>query len=413
MRGAIRSTVNVIKEDALATMPVSPKNVRLSSKRGGCGPSCAYSNINTSSSSLDEKNDDTHSSALLRHYQLDATQFSSITRRAIKELKSDDETEYFLRVTCRPNWMLDFLAGLLRKYLRWSLTDVNALLGRGQMFVLSTEQAKDLLQIKDRGGSLLDVGAGDGGVTARLSPLFSHVTCTEVSAPMCRRLKARTGVINEVFKTDTLSSSQGAPFNRDNSFDVVSILNVIDRCDNPATLLRDACRLVKRESGRVLLAVVLPFSEFVEVNADRRSPLGPLPMKGARCSDGVSLETSLDALLNRVLLTHPLGGSMYKSDIYQSDDSFDKVKIELGDLSDTQSLVSWGKKEDIKNNNEENIEEEEEGPCMVLERIARVPYLCSGDTSSRKRYFVLSDAIVVLRHATREEKELGTRVVTL
>jgi len=407
MRGAIRSTVNVIKEDALATMPVSPKPARVSSsKRGGCGPSCAYSNINTSS--IDEKNDDnSHASALLRHYQLDATQFSSITRRAIKELKSDDETEYFLRVTCRPNWMLDFIAGLLRRYLRWSLTDVNALIGRGQMFVISTEQAKDLLQIKDRGGSLLDVGAGDGGVTSRLSPLFSHVTCTEVSAPMCRRLKARTGVGNEVFKTDTLSSSQGAPFNRDNSFDVVSILNVIDRCDNPATLLRDACRLVKRESGRVLLAVVLPFSEFVEVNADRRSPLGPLPMKGARCSDGVSLETSLDALLNRVLLTHPLGGSMYKSDMYQSGDSFDKVKIELGDLSDTKRLVSWGK------NEEKEEDREEEGPCMVLERIARVPYLCSGDTSSRKRYFVLSDAIVVLRHATREEKELRTRVVTL
>jgi len=405
MRGVVRSTVSALKEEALSTMPVAqyPNSTRSVSKRRGCGPSCAYSNI--SGPSLDEKNEDsTNAAALLRHYQLDASLFSSSLRPAIKELKSDEETAYFLRVTCRPNWMVDFIAGMLRRYLRWSLTDVNALLGRGQMFVLSTEQAKELLQIKNRGGSLLDVGAGDGGVTARLSPLFSHVTCTEVSAPMCRRLKARTGVVNEVFKTDSLSASQGSPFNRDNSFDVVSILNVIDRCDNPSILLRDACRLVKKEGGRVLLAVVLPFSEFVEVNADRRSPLGPLPMKGARCADGVSLEFSLDALLNRVILTHPLGGNAYKSDSVRSVDSFEKFKIEIGDLSETQRLVSW------KEKNENTSDAESDGPCMVLERIARVPYLCSGDTSSGKRYFVLCDAIIVLRHATRDEIEKGVNV---
>jgi SAM-dependent methyltransferase len=411
MRGVVRSTVNALKEDALSTMPVAqyPKSSRPIKQRGGCGPSCAYSNI--SGPSLDDKNEDSsNAAALLRHYQLDATLFSSSIRPAIKELRSDEETAYFLRVTCRPNWVVDFFAGLLRRYLRWSLTDVNALLGRGQMFVLSTEQAKDLLHINNRGGSLLDIGAGDGGVTARLSPLFSHVTCTEVSAPMCRRLKARSGVVNEVYKTDTLSASQGSPFNKDNSFDVVSILNVIDRCDNPSTLLRDACRLVKKETGRVLLAVVLPFSEFVEVNADRRSPLGPLPMKGARCADGVSLEVSLDALLNRVLLTHPLGGSAYKHDFVRPADSSEKFKIEIGDLSETQRLVTW---RDNGGEAKEEEEDEEEEPFMVLERIARVPYLCSGDTSSGKRYFVLSDAIIVLRHATREEIATGVKVAIL
>ena len=44
---------------------------------------------------------------------------------------------------------------------------------------------------------------------------------------------------------------------------------------------------------------------------------------------------------------------------------------------------------------------------MVLERLARVPYLCRGDTTSGRRYFVLSDALIVLRHATREEREAG------
>jgi hypothetical protein len=38
---------------------------------------------------------------------------------------------------------------------------------------------------------LLDVGAGDGGVTSRLAPFFSTVVCTEVSTQMCRRLRQR------------------------------------------------------------------------------------------------------------------------------------------------------------------------------------------------------------------------------
>jgi hypothetical protein len=44
-------------------------------------------------------------------------------------------------------------------------------------------------------------------------------------------------------------------------------------------------------------AVVLPFSEFVEDGSLRRHPRGALPMRRARCGDGVSFEGSLDALL--------------------------------------------------------------------------------------------------------------------
>ena len=312
--------------------------------------------------------------SLARHYVLDVGALSPPLRAAVRPLPADDaETAHFIRVTCEPNWLQDWLAGLLRALLRWSLTDVNAILGRGQMFVLSTAQAQQLLPFEGGPGGrrLLDVGAGDGGVTARLRPLFSHVTCTEVSQPMCRRLRTRTGVVDQVVHSSALARAQGAPFDRDGAFDCVSLFNVIDRCDHPAELLRDACRLVRRDGGRLLLAVVLPFSEFVETDADRRAPRGPLPMKGARCGDGVSLEASLDALLRRVLLTEPLGGEAFAR------------KAGAGAGSDADA--------------------DADGPHMVLERLARVPYLCRGDTTSGRRFFVLSDAIVVLRHATDEE----------
>jgi hypothetical protein len=77
-----------------------------------------------------------------------------------------------------------------------SLTDANGLVGRGGMHVLSTEQARTLLERQQAGdaldsaprGVLLDVGAGDGSVTAQLAPLFQAVVATEV------RPRARTRV---------------------------------------------------------------------------------------------------------------------------------------------------------------------------------------------------------------------------
>ena len=42
-------------------------------------------------------------------------------------------------------------------------------------------------------------------------------------------------------------------------FDVVSCLNVLDRCDRPVSLLRDLKNLLQPGTGRVLLALVIPY----------------------------------------------------------------------------------------------------------------------------------------------------------
>jgi 16S rRNA A1518/A1519 N6-dimethyltransferase RsmA/KsgA/DIM1 with predicted DNA glycosylase/AP lyase activity len=60
------------------------------------------------------------------------------------------------------------------------------------MFVLSRAQIQRLLRREQRiGGSLLDIGAGDGNVTESIASLVDQVTSTEVSGPMVKSLNSR------------------------------------------------------------------------------------------------------------------------------------------------------------------------------------------------------------------------------
>lgn len=290
---------------------------------------------------------------LQRFYAIDPHRLPEALRAAYKPLSPDGETADFL-ASCRPSFLLSLAAKILRLF--YSVTDTNGILNRGQMFVASTQQYRDLLTsaLEEAVGSierpanspltLLDVGAGDGDVTARLAPLFngSNITVTEVSRPMARRLSAR-GYTTHVtpFLTEDLFPSEGV-------FDVVSIHNVLDRCDHPRDLLRGAIRLMRPQTGRLLLAVVLPFCELVEDGTVRRPVNGPLPMSGARCQDGASFEASLSALITRVLW--PLG--------------------------------------------------------LHVERVAKLPYLCRGDMM--RPYYVLADAILVCRLAGEGEGQASS-----
>jgi SAM-dependent methyltransferase len=282
----------------------------------------------------------------------------------VRELHADSETQAWLRsCTSRPwaNACAAAAAVVLR--LCMSVTDSNALLRRGDRFVLSAAQVRALLSGDGDGGGggggdgggagvaaaagaparapapalrlgrLLDVGAGDGGVTAVLAAHFACVHATEVSAPMVARLRERgfARVVQGAFLTRDAFPDDGV-------YDVVSILNVLDRCDHPGELLAAARRLLAPD-GRLLLAVVLPFSEFVEEGTARRRVHGPLPMAGARCGDGATFEASLAALVERALT--PAG--------------FQVVSV------------------------------------------SKVPYLCRGDM--RRNYYLLADAIIVARRS--------------
>jgi SAM-dependent methyltransferase len=139
------------------------------------------------------------------------------------------------------------------------------------MFVVSLQQFLKLLGADEgwRGRTLLDLGAGDGEVTAHLSPLFARTYVTEVSHTM-RTLLQNRGY--ELLEIDT--------WHHDRKFDVISCLNLIDRCDTPNQLLTQI-RTTLEPDGVVLLAVVLPFSAYVESGSRDHKPTEVLPIVGS------------------------------------------------------------------------------------------------------------------------------------
>lgn len=306
----------------------------------GCGTGCAY--VSASHSTTEH--------ALARHYRIDTTLLPPSARAAYAPLSMDDETRAFL-ASCVAKPCIDSMASILRSVL--SVTDVNALLFRGAMFVFSIAHLKALLndennrnRNRDRNRNrqqlaLLDVGAGDGNVTLQFSQIFSKIEATEISWGMVARLLLRG------YSARVASDLSPQTFPHSRSYDCVSLLNLLDRCDAPLSMLRDASRLATSD-GCVLVALVLPFSDFVEDGAKRRAPRHPLEMGGARCGDGATFETSLAAFIERVLPR----------------------------------------------------------AALRLERLARVPYLCRGD--SRRAYYVLSDAIMVLRPVVEKENTFSS-----
>jgi SAM-dependent methyltransferase len=63
----------------------------------------------------------------------------------------------------------------------------------------------------------------------------------------------------------------------DGSFDAVSLLNVLDRCDTPLSLLGSARRAL-RNGGLLVVALVLPYGPFVYDGGAARRPRERLPV---------------------------------------------------------------------------------------------------------------------------------------
>jgi len=163
-------------------------------------------------------------------------------------------------------------------------------------------------------GRLLDVGAGDGCCTAKLAPLFHSVSCTEVSRPASWRLRQRGFDAHLTADLDHFDAG---------AFDVISCLNVLDRCTHPRALLASLHRLAtraplppaepgtaeghERQAGgreergvaRVLLAVVLPYRAMVEAGA-----MGSVVRQSQDLDldwDSPSWEESVNALVQKAL----------------------------------------------------------------------------------------------------------------
>ncbi|XP_014601770.1 PREDICTED: methyltransferase-like protein 9 [Polistes canadensis] len=208
----------------------------------------------------------------------------------------DEATEIFLMRSTERSESLPLQAwhSLARSALSWfiSRTSINGLLGRGSMHVFSSEQFEKLMEASGYKGpweSLVDLGAGDGATTAHVAHLFERVYATDISPPMRWALAKRKFIVLDVDKW----------YEEAGQFDVILCLNLLDRCDRPNSLLRQF-RKSLRAGGRLVVALVLPFSPYVEVG-DRgdHKPSEYLPVKG------IGLEGQIAGLVDRVFA--PLG----------------------------------------------------------------------------------------------------------
>ncbi|KAN0028749.1 hypothetical protein ACTFIV_010602 [Dictyostelium citrinum] len=195
----------------------------------------------------------------------------------------DKETMDFIMET--PRW--NFVSNAANWIMSWmyTKTDIMGFIGKGNMMCLSTYQYKQILKInrtlptikfddedddedplKVYFDSLLDIGAGCGSTTLYMKPLFKNVTATEASKGMIYSLNKKG--IDSVFCLDLETCDQL----KDKQFDIVSCLNVLDRCEKPISLLNTIKNFLK-PNGKIILAVVFPFNPYVEFGGIDNSPL--------------------------------------------------------------------------------------------------------------------------------------------
>lgn len=127
------------------------------------------------------------------------------------------------------------------------------------MFVASAAQLRRLLDVAGAeppsAVSLLDIGAGQGSPTAMFAAALhvpaSRVAVIESSAPLRRSLRA-SGY--------TAAAGFGQLRSHVGTFGAVSLLNVLDRCDDPHSVLAAAVAALRPSQDSLLfVATVLPF----------------------------------------------------------------------------------------------------------------------------------------------------------
>lgn len=219
------------------------------------------------------------------------------------QFSCDEDTDKFIEMCYqKSDWFITHLYHSVARSvlgLFMTSTSINGLLGRGSMFVFSDDQFKKLyfdpeaLEANNTGSngkSLLDIGAGDGKVTGVMARYFDEVYVTEIS-PVMRKILSKKGY--KVLDVDSWHKE-------DITYDMISCLNILDRCDRPLTLLDQLLTKLKPD-GYILIALVFPISQYVEASeTGDHKPRESLGVTGAK------LEEQLVSFYNKVLLPRSL-----------------------------------------------------------------------------------------------------------
>ena len=188
------------------------------------------------------------------------------------QLDADEDTKLFIQQSiAKADQILmqmwhNLAKTVLKRFFGYTQTDINGYLRRGSMFVISTSQfilmrEKAGLQtnLDNPEGSLIDLGAGDGQPTDNLRPFYKDTYATEASWAMRDILKEKNVKVLDIDDWDVDNDLQ-------RSFDAIACLNLLDRCENPISILRRIKKALK-PGGILLIAIVLPFNPYVEFNS--------------------------------------------------------------------------------------------------------------------------------------------------
>jgi SAM-dependent methyltransferase len=212
---------------------------------------------------------------------------SELGRRFVKlDLDADGKNYIEDALTTRPGKGKTLLHRMLRSWV--SDFDADGLLDMYPMHLLGTSGWRRLLG--DRAGMRhLDVGAGAGHVTATIAPLVGETVTTETSRVMARKLRHRGF---RCFEADVAET--GAP---EPHYDLITCLNVLDRCQKPRSLL-SAARTALAPGGRLVLAVPLPLNAFFYDGPVSRNQWETLDVSGRTWERSAALlvENTLDPL---------------------------------------------------------------------------------------------------------------------
>jgi SAM-dependent methyltransferase len=191
------------------------------------------------------------------------------------QLEADEATKHFvLQSVDKADQLLtqmwhNLAKTVLKRFFGYTQTDINGYLRRGTMFVLSTQQYILLRQkaglqsnLENPEGSLIDLGAGDGNPTDYLRPFYKDTYATEASWAM-RDILIEKGV--NVLDIDDWDVEE----NMQRTYDTIACLNLLDRCEEPLSILRRIRKALK-PGGTLLVALVLPFNPYVEWNSNHQ-----------------------------------------------------------------------------------------------------------------------------------------------
>ncbi|VDM47641.1 unnamed protein product [Toxocara canis] len=244
-------------------------------------------------------------------------------------------------------------------------TSINGVLDRGGMFVFSTSQFREFMQIPpewdESNKFMLDLGAGDGRVTSVIAQFYKNVAVTEASQIMEWRLGQRG------YKVLPLDKWPSIP----DPLHLVSALNLLDRHFDPFTLLSDLYGLTLRTNALLLIAVVLPIRQYVEFHPNRKTT-----------NAGSSISLLIYSL--NVDKTVRLKVFIFWRKIPFSKNS--KINLKGGTLEEQANSL---------------VEQVFVPAGFELIRWGKLPYLCEGDYN--RAYYKLDDTVFLLRAVAKHD----------